>query len=125
MSGNPTPLHLAEPLGIDEARTASRALASQRRGAEANLESAVETAAATERDYRLALAKAFAKYADRGTAAQREAEARADVAEQSYKRDLAAGMVKVCQERLRGLEGERAQLRALMDLSKSTYGTGA
>lgn len=125
MTGNPTPLYMSEPLGMDEARQASRALASQRRGAESNLEAAVEKAAETERDYRLALAKAFAKYADRGTAAQREAEARADVAEQSYARDLAAGMVKVCQERLRGLEGERAQLRALMDLSAKTYGAVA
>ena len=125
MNGNPTPYHLSEPLGIDEARQASRALASQRRGAEANLEQAVKRAAETERDYRKALAQAFVKYADRGTAAQREAEARADVAERSYERDLAAGMTKVCQERLRGLEGERAQLRALLDLSAKTYGAVA
>lgn len=125
MSANPIPLHLAEPLAIDEARAASRALASQRRNAEAELESAVEKAAETEREYRKALAVAWARMAGDGTAASRDAKAKSDVAQEAYERDLAAGMVKVCQERLRGLEGERSQLRALMDLSAKMYGAGA
>jgi hypothetical protein len=121
---NPTPLHIEEPLSIDDARRASRTLATQRRIAEDNLESAVTKAAETERDYRKSLAVAFVKNTE-GTAAQREAQARADVAKESYERDVAAGMVKVCQERLRGLEGERSQLRALMDLSAKVYGAAA
>lgn len=115
-------MYLAQPLSIDEAREASRAVALQRREAERNLEIAVEKAASTEREYRKVLATAHANHAGEGTAAQREAQARADAAHHAYERDLAAGMVKVCQERLRGLEGERSQLRAIMDLSARQFG---
>lgn len=119
---NPTPIHLAEPLAIDEARAASRSIAQQRRMAEQELERSIEGAAGAEATYRKALAVAFAKNAGEGTAAQREAQAHADVADEKYARDLAAGMVKVWQEKLRGLEGERAQLRALMSMSDRAYG---
>jgi hypothetical protein len=115
VSANPVPLHLENPLALDEARAAARALAEQRRAAEKNLEDAVETAAQMEADYRRRLAQAFVQ--TEGTAAAREAEARSKTADDCYRRDLAAGMVKVCTERLRGLEGERAMLRALIDWS--------
>ena len=52
-----------------------------------------------------------------GTAAEREAKAKAASADECYKRDLAAGMVKVQTERLRGLEGERSMLKSLVDWS--------
>lgn len=120
MSANPTPLHLAEPLGIDEARAASRALASQRRNAEQTLEDAVEHAASAEQKYRKAYARAIVTV--EGPAVVKEAQAKANAAAEAYERDLAIGMVKVAQERLRGLEGERSQLRALMDLSSKLYG---
>lgn len=123
MNANPTPIHLAEPLAIDEARSASRALASQRRNAEAELERAVEHAAATEQKYRKAYARAIVTV--EGPAVVKEAQAKAQASSEAYERDLAAGMVKVAQERLRGLEGERSQLRALMDLSSKMYGAGA
>lgn len=122
---NPTPLHLAEPLGIDEARQASRTLAGQRRNAEKFFEECIERASETERDYRKARAKEYARIAGEGTAAQREAIVDAATADKRYERDLAAGMQKAAQERLRGLEGERSQLRALMDLSARTYGAAA
>jgi hypothetical protein len=115
VSANPVPLHLKNPLALDEARAAARALAEQRRAAEKNLEDAVESAAQAEADYRRRLAQAFIQ--TEGTAAAREAEARSKTADDCYRRDLAAGMVKVCTERLRGLEGERAMLRALIDWS--------
>lgn len=111
------PLVLERPLEIDDARRASRRLADDRRSAEADLKAAVEKAAEKERDYRKALAQAFARSAGEGTAAQREANARSAAAQAAYERDLAAGMVRVHQERLRGLEGERAQLRALLEWS--------
>lgn len=122
---NPQPIYLEEPLSIDEARKASRTLATQRRTVEHELEEAVKHAAQTEADYRKELARAFAQEAGEGTAAQREANANAAASDSRYQRDLAAGMVKVWQERLRGLEGERSQLRALMDLSARTFGAGA
>jgi hypothetical protein len=109
-------LTLTQPLDIDDARIASRRLSEQRRAAEQELEKLTEKAADAEATYRKMLAQAFVK-AEGSTAAEREAHARAAVVDHSYARDLAAGMVKVQTERLRGLEGERAMLRALIDWS--------
>lgn len=108
-------LHLERPLEIDEARLASRRMAEQRRAAEDELQRSVERAAETERVYRLAFSKAFVEA--EGTAAAREAEAKAASADECYARDLAAGMVRVQTERLRGLEGERSQLKSLCEWS--------
>ena len=113
---NPSRLHLENPLDIDEARRAARRLAEQRRTAEDEHEKAVERAANAERDYRKRLAQAFIQ-ADGATAAMREADARAKAADEAFERDLSAGMVKVCSERLRGLEGERSMLKSLIDWS--------
>jgi hypothetical protein len=112
---NPAALHLAEPLDIDEARQASRAMARLRRDAENTLETFVQKAAETERTYRQAYATAFINAT--GTAGEREAKAKSESAQQAYERDLAAGMVKVQTERLRGLEGERSQLKSLTEWS--------
>jgi hypothetical protein len=115
MTANPVALHLERPLEIDEARTAARRMAEQRREAENALQAQVERAAETEREYRKAFSAAFV--AAEGTAAAREAEAKAASADECYARDLAAGMVKVATERLRGLEGERSMLKSLTDWS--------
>lgn len=115
MMTNPVALHLEQPLEIDEARTAARAMAAQRREAENTLQRLVEEAAQAESDYRKAFSEAF--IAAEGTAAAREAEAKAKSAGECYRRDVTAGMVKVGLERLRGLEGERAMLRALIEWS--------
>lgn len=112
---NPTALHLERPLEIDEARLAARRMAEQRREAENALQAQVERAAETERAYRKAFSTAFV-HAE-GTAAAREAEAKSASADECYARDLAAGMVKVQTERLRGLEGERSMLKSLVDWS--------
>lgn len=112
----PNPLILEDPLDIDEARKASKRLAEQRRAAEQTLDQLTITAAEKERDYRKALSQAFHDI-EEGTAAQREAAARAQVADKSYDRDIAAGMVKVQIERLRGLEGERSMLKSLVEWS--------
>lgn len=106
MTPNPVALHLEEPLSIDEARHAARAMALQR---------LVEEAAQAESEYRKAFSEAFINAT--GTAGEREAKAKAASAAECYRRDVAAGMVKVGTERLRGLEGERAMLRALIEWS--------
>lgn len=108
-------LHLERPLEIDEARLAAKRMAEQRRAAEDALQHQVEAAAEAERQYRKSFSQAFVS-AD-GTAAAREAEAKAASADQCYARDLSAGMVKVQTERLRGLEGERSMLKSLIDWS--------
>lgn len=112
---NPSALTLRQPLDVDDARAAARELATQRRAAEREHERLTQTAADSERAYRQAFAKAFVQA--EGTAAEREAKARSAAADEAYKRDLAAGMVKVLVERLRGLEGERSMLKSLVEWS--------
>lgn len=113
---SPHPLTLEHPLDIDDARLASRRLADQRRLAEQDLERMAREASEKEAAYRKALAEAFVQI-EGGTAAEREAKARAAVADKSYERDLSAGLVKVQTERLRGLEGERSMLKSLVEWS--------
>jgi len=112
---NPSALTLSEPLDIDDARAASKVLARQRREAETALDRFVDESAQAEYTYRLRLAQEMIKA--EGTAAEREMVARAASAGEARKRDVTAGMVKAQMERLRGLEGERAMLRALIDWS--------
>lgn len=116
---NPSALTLEHPLEIDDARRASRRLAELRREAE-NTHAELTTAAAeAERAYRKAYARAFIQA--EGTAAEREAIAKSESADEAYTRDLAAGMVKVTVERLRGLEGERSQLKSLTEWSMKLH----
>jgi len=110
------PLLLENPLEINEARRASHALAQQRRAAEAELDRLTRDAAEAEREYRKTLAKAFL-VAEGDTAAMREADAKSRASQAGYERDLAVGLVKACQERLRGLEGERSQLKTISEWS--------
>lgn len=112
---NPAALNLPDPLDIDDARVAARRLAEKRREAEDQHRKAIEAAADAERDYRREYAQAILQA--EGTAAAREAQAKADSAHAAYLRDLAAGMVKAATERLRGLEGERSILKSLIDWS--------
>jgi hypothetical protein len=116
---NPTRLHLEDPLEIDEARRAARRMSEVRRAAEHDHEQAVEKAADAEAAYRKAYSQAFIKAT--GTAAEREAIAKADSAKECRERDITAGMVKVSVERLRGLEGERSMLKSLMDWSRTIW----
>lgn len=126
---NPSALTLEQPLEIDDARRASRRLAAMRRDAEDAHERLTKEAAEKERLYRKAYSVAFIQAT--GTAAEREAKAKAAAADEAYERDLAAGMVKVQVERLRGLEGERSQLKSLTEWSmrlqvdgRENYGRG-
>lgn len=109
-------LTLEQPLEIDDARRAARALAEQRRASEHEHERLTREAAEKGREYRHALARAFVTVEGR-TAAEKEANARAAAADAEYAKYLAEGMVKVVVERLRGLEGERSQLKSLMEWS--------
>lgn len=108
-------LTLEQPLDIDDARRASRRLAELRRDAEDTHEKLTKEAAEAERVYRKKYAQEFIQAT--GTAGEREAKAKAGAADEAYGRDLKAGMVKVQVERLRGLEGERSQLKSLTEWS--------
>jgi hypothetical protein len=112
---NPAALTLEQPLDIDDARRASRRLAELRRDAENSHEQFAKEAAEAERTYRKVYSMAFVQAT--GTAAEREAKAKAIAADEAYERDLKASMVKVQVERLRGLEGERSQLKSLTEWS--------
>lgn len=110
------PLLLEQPLEISDARRASHVLAQQRRSAEERLEELAEQAAEAERFARKELARCFL-IAEGNSAAQREAHARSLAADAFYQRDLAVGLVKAQHERLRGLEGERSQLKTICEWS--------
>lgn len=118
------PLLLENPLEIDDARRASHALAQQRRAAEEELDRLAREAAEAERLARKDLARAFL-IAEGDTAAMREAHARSLAADAFYRRDLAVGLVKAQHERLRGLEGERSQLKTICEWSAKMAFTGA
>lgn len=102
-----------ERMSVQEAREAAHKIARQRRDAEENLKSCVQEAADAEHKYRKGLAKAILEA--EGTQAVREAVARSETASLARDRDIARGMERVAQERLRGLEGERSILKSLMD----------
>lgn len=121
--GNPTPIHLTEPVDYNDAIQKSRDVATQRRNAEAWYKDANQRHAQAEHDYRKARAEAFTRLANEPvTAAHREALVDAEVAPEKLTRDLAAGESKAAKERIDGLDGERAQLRALMDMSARQFG---
>lgn len=109
------PMTLREPLSMHDAREALQVLSKQRRAAEEELADQITRSAQAEADYRRKLAQEFVKA--EGTAAEREAKARAAAADTSYQRDLQSGLVKACQERLHGLDGERASLHRLIEMS--------
>lgn len=110
------PLTLHEPLSMLDAREALQVLSKQRRMAETELRDQIDKAATAEMAARKALAQAFVS-AEGGTAAEREANARSIASSFFYKRDLETGLVKACQERLHGLDGERASLHRLVEMS--------
>lgn len=103
-------------LDYGEIVTKFRQVSEQRRAALQVWEDAIQKAADAEAEYRKAYSIAIVSA--EGTAAVREALARAAVVTESAKRDVTKGMVDVCKERVRGLEGERANLNGLADWSK-------
>ena len=109
------PLLLTQPLDLDDAREAARQMSVQRRNTEQMLEEQNKTAADAEHAYRKAFAIAFV-HAE-GTAAAREAIARAQSADEARERDIEERIWRVLLERLRGLEGERSMLKSLMEWS--------
>lgn len=112
---NPAALNLPDPLDIDDARVAARRLAEKRREAEVHYRKAIEDAADAKREYHKEYAKAIIKA--EGTAAVKEALAKAEAADARYFSDLADGYVKAQQEVLKTLEGERSMLKSLIDMS--------
>ena len=104
------------PLDFGQIVERFRNVSIQRRDALRDWERAIHAAAQAEAEYRKAYAIAIVKA--EGTAAVREALARAEVVELSAKRDVTRDMKDVCKERVRGLEGERANLNGLADWSK-------
>lgn len=103
-------------LDLDEARIAARKIATARREVETLLQDQIELAADAEAEYRKKYATTFLG-AD-GSMQLREQRAKLATADLAQNRDIKQGMVKVFQERLKGLEGERAMLRLFADWSQ-------
>jgi hypothetical protein len=79
-------------------------------------EASIEEAAKCDAEYARAYAKAIV--AAEGTAAVREATARAATADERARRDVSRDMVAVWKEKARALEGERANINGMGDWLK-------
>lgn len=108
-----------DPLDMDDAREASRTSSRMRRAAEAELRQRVEEVGKAEGAYRELLAKEIvAAKADHGaTAALDIAKGDAKVVKALIDFRVASGMVDAAKERLKTIEGDRSQLRGLIDFS--------
>ena len=115
---NPKLYQLSDPLDMEDARAAYKALGEQRKSAREAYERAFDRSADAEREYRKALAQAFVSV-EGGTAAEREANARAKVSDLSYQRDLSTGLIKVAHERLNEIDAHRQSLNRLVDWSRA------
>lgn len=121
MNPNPTALTLEDPLDLDDAREASRAVARNAGEAIKDLQRWGEAFAEAERDYRKALAVKAAELRGDGHPATLVRDlARGDehVATLACDRDIASSMMDVCKERLRMIDGQRAALRQLTEWSR-------
>ena len=118
---NPVPLTLdkpfqfEEPLDMDEARTALKAIARARRQAREWFQQATLNAAEKERAYRKARAREWPQVA--GTAEEKKDAVNDRTADLRYERDVAVGVVKAALERLEEVDAERASLHKLVEWS--------
>lgn len=118
------PLHLGDPLDLDDGRKAAHTLALYCREAVRDLQRAHHAYAVAERDYRRELAKVIAEmYADLGKVTLVDDLARGNptVVNLRFTRDLMRAGVQVAKERLRQLDGERASLRQLLEWSQKFH----
>lgn len=113
---NPAALTLEEPLDIDDARQAARAMGTARREARKDYEKRIKEAADKKREYRKAKALAYVT-ADGPDAHARKADVEKRAADAEFAMELAEGMVKVAAEKLEEIDGERASLHRLMEWS--------
>lgn len=117
MTANPSALKLEDALQVDEARHAVRIIAERRRAAREALSKAEDALAEKQRLYRRAKAEAYIRRAEVKPADAQKVAVEADVADVEYDRDIARGLVKVQEELLRQIDGERASLHRLIDWS--------
>lgn len=115
------PYKQGDPLDLDDARKASRRCSELRRAAEAELRNAVEECGRKEGAYRQALAKEIVtkRQEHPATVAVDLAKGEKNVNEALVAFRIAEGMVDAHKERLRTIEGERSQLKSLVDWSAS------
>jgi membrane protein involved in colicin uptake len=114
------PYQQDDPLEMSDAREASRRMTRIRRDAEAEFRAAIVDRAKKEAAYRQALAEAIVRIKAEGSSSTEATErARGDASVKKALIDfrVAEGMVKAHEERLRGCEGERSQLKSLIDYS--------
>ena len=112
------PLTLEHPLEIDDARRAGHRMSQLRQQAEKDYTAALIDKAETEATYRKALSEAFVRLRDAGVAGgAAEIQAKGDVVQSSKERDIAEGMAKAAEQRLKSLAEDRATLHRLVEWS--------
>lgn len=113
------PYKQGDPLDMEDAREASRRSSVLRRQAEAELRAAVEDRAEKEGAYRKALAQKIVELRSECSATEAKERARGEepVVSKMIEFRVAEGMVDAHKERLKTIEGDRSQLKSLVDYS--------
>jgi hypothetical protein len=113
-------------LTLDDMRRGAHQLAQARRDARRDFERYSEQEADADREYRVTLAKVFARERSAGEpAGASEILAKAAAAEAKHKRDLAASLAKSALLRIEELERDAATLRSIADWSRAIDGAAA
>lgn len=120
------PLHIKQPLDVDDAREAGRNIVRFRNHYLREYHQAVENAAEKETAHHKIRAKAIVRMAEAHsvTLAPRLADGEEDVTQALVEYRIAAGLVEAAKERLRDIEGDRSTLKSLIDWSASLNRSG-
>lgn len=114
------------PIGLEQARSMFRALSQARERTRNEAQDWAKKEADAEFDRAKTQSLAFAKAIGEGkTAAQSEIDAKAAAADAKKERDYATAMRRSCEQKLEALEGDRAGVNKLADMSLSrNWGDG-
>lgn len=108
---------------LDGLREGARKLSTARSEARRDYERYAEEAATAEREYRVTLAKVFARERSAGEpAGASEILAKAAASEAGHRRDLATSLAKSALLRIEALERDAATLRSIADWSQRIDG---
>jgi hypothetical protein len=109
------PFIMDEPLDYESGRVALKTINSRRMDALRDLENATQELTEAERAYRKERARVIGDLD--GTALEKQVKLDGDTADFRHRRDGAEWAVKIIQERLRELDGQRASLHRLVEWS--------
>lgn len=114
---------VAPALDLHDFRAKAKRLAEARRDARVDRERYAKEEAEAEREFRQTLAMRYAGARAEGeTGSGAEILARAEAADARYRRDIAASLVRSCDQRIAELEANRSILRTDMEIGAREAG---